>query len=125
MSHQTWTWKRLVAAATLVELIAVLNKAMVGLELRLRPPLASTITASTTLDDSYGRIFANGVSITLTLPPAIDLTRDEIQITNVNATSLTINPDGSDTIAGLSSIVLLQWESVRLSPWKSTEWVFQ
>lgn len=80
---------------------------------------AQTVTyvnADTTLTAEMGYVVANtGANITLTLPLAAASSGITFGVLNKGVGHVTIDPSGSDTIAGQSSITLGQFESARMT----------
>jgi len=80
--------------------------------------LDNTDSTFNSLDDC---IVYDGTALISTLPAATGSGKI-FHCSNINATELTITPDGSDTIDGESGLTLYQWESVSLVDYASNAW---
>lgn len=71
------------------------------------------LSVNTTLDSSMHVVFVSS-GATITLPTVSTYTAIEYIIVNVDASAVTVNPSGGDTISGNASVTLNQWESVTI-----------
>ncbi len=76
----------------------------------------NTITTSTTLNDTHHIVFANNSSdIAVTLPAAVSGRSYYIKKTSNNTSTVTLTPNGVETIDGASSLVLyVNYDGVRI-----------
>ena len=73
---------------------------------------AVTKTATYTLAESDYCVYANG-TFTLNLPTAVGITDREYNVINIGTGTVTIDPNGSETISGDSTLdITTQWTSV-------------
>lgn len=64
---------------------------------------------------NYGNSYRyDSGSFTVSLPTAVGCQGYRIQVSNAGTGQITIDPNGSETIIGESSVILLQWDSVTL-----------
>lgn len=77
-------------------------------------PLLAKVTANYTAANHDDVILANG-TLTITLPAAEANTRKILRIKNIGTTNVTIDPNGSETIDGLTTKVLpIQYQSITI-----------
>lgn len=74
----------------------------------------TTIAGNTTLSASHNIIISNGTSVVIALPAASGNTGRTYTIKNINATSVTIDPNASEQIEGALTYTLAQNKSVRI-----------
>lgn len=74
----------------------------------------TTITSNTTLGATHNIIICNGASITVTLPAVSSNIGRTYTLKNINAASVTIDPNGSELIEGASTYNLAQNRSVKI-----------
>jgi hypothetical protein len=79
--------------------------------------VATAATSTGTQEKGKEKVYVSGVS-TITLPSAAGLTRYSPRIVNVGGSLVTILPDGTDTISGVSGSQTLnsQWSTMILKP---------
>jgi len=95
---------------TLADLIASIQSNTDGAQ------IVTYVNADTTLTPAMGYVVANtGANITLTLPLAAASSGITFGVLNKGVGHVTVDPSGSDTIAGQASITLGQFESARMT----------
>lgn len=107
----SWSWRRLIPSEyPLQRLIEELNARLLSLSNSLAQGLeVRTVTASETLDreDKVMLVDTSSGAVTLSLLPAAQLPGVEYHIKLIDATNnLTIDPDGSETIDGSTTLVV-------------------
>ena len=83
-----------------------------------------TITTDTTLDETHHHVLCDTSSgpIVVTLPPSADHTGRPFVITNLGPQNVTVVPDGSETINGASTQILVKPNSMPILS-DGTQWI--
>ena len=94
-----------------------------GIELQASQPAEEITDGSTlTIGQDVVSIDPAGGAVSLILPPAVS--SKEYHITMIGTGTLTITPDGTDTIVGEpDAVVTLQWTSLHLKADNNGNWI--
>jgi hypothetical protein len=90
--------------------------------LRGRRKAVEDISSATTLTTESHIVNCTANTFTIDLPTAVGISGQEYIIKNSGSGTITIDPDGAETIDGVATVALAQWEAVTIVSY-GTNWI--